>query len=280
MVAHPGSPLRISNRGSHFGSMPSPDAKQERFLREQKSPRGKGKKEEVVREDGKAAKAMIIDTKAANNRFSRRIYCPFANYAKSPEQEGQRTPTRQDPDRSILRLSLDSEVEKMPILHFDCKSDMDSSISTTTIGLESRSSLASTTSATTILDDRSSQFGGSTVLTLDTSIASSAASTISNADACVSAASTDMYGWEEEHDRRSSGESPRTPSWEQTLTTRGSRRSAHIPRMGEGNNKRKSLLYRVLNLKKADSSAENSPPTPGFPTSEWKVPASSTPNSL
>jgi hypothetical protein len=183
---------------------------------------------------------------------------PFYIPAKISEQDEVHPGTRVD---SIAgeqqRLSVDTEMA----MEFDFKTENGIWISANPLAHESRSSLATTTTtmtASTLVDDRMSQGA----LTLDTSVASSAASSaasmmssVGSIQSATTTASTDIYGWEEELDRKESIES--SLAWERELGRRlpsdgrtlGPRRGVH-----EFNNKcgddgrRKSLLYRVLNL--------------------------------
>jgi hypothetical protein len=93
---------------------------------------------------------------------------------------------------------------------------------------------------------------------VDTSVASSAASMMSSSASTYSASTnvSDIYGWEEELDRKSSIENHgaweremarRLPSGGRTVGPRV-RGSVHEMQYKREDGKRKSLLYRVLNL--------------------------------
>ncbi|KAG9244378.1 hypothetical protein BJ878DRAFT_421484 [Calycina marina] len=125
----------------------------------------------------------------------------------------------------------------------------------------SRSSLATAvTQATTMEDQRYS-----TALTVGTSVASSAASMMSSAAStyCSSANSTDIYGWEEELDRKSSID---TVSWDQE----SGRRGRHYSSCGVPRRKNKRLLYKAFSMSERRSGdiptipelPANSPVTP------------------
>jgi hypothetical protein len=173
---------------------------------------------------------------------------PFYIPAKVPEEIQVHT----RPVPSDDTISIDTAMEAI-LEDFDFKTDNGIWISAHAIAHESRTSLSTTTTASTLIDDRYSH--GS--LTIDTSFVNSAPSTISSAaDSIPSAASADIYGWEEELDRQTSMEG-RT-AWEQVVAPRlssGGRMGPHIrggcyesqyKRGGEG--RTRSLLYRVLNI--------------------------------
>ncbi|EHK99117.1 hypothetical protein M7I_5038 [Glarea lozoyensis 74030] len=104
------------------------------------------------------------------------------------------------------RLSVDTEMS----MHYDFKTENGIWISANPLAMESRSSLNTNTTYSTITDDRFDRMSTvSHALTLDTSVASSAASMMSSID---SASSADVYGWEEELDRKESIET--TSAWE------------------------------------------------------------------
>jgi hypothetical protein len=217
-----------------------------------------GKREEAIKRDGVAAKAInCVTTKTIEGealRFSRRrvqgqqpsFYIP----AKVPEQEEVTTihvPLSPD-DKMQVDTSLESTT-----MDFHFEEDNGTWVSAHPIAHESRTSLSTTTTgASTLIDDRMSNTG----LTLDTSVASSAASMMSTGS--IQSASTtmsaDIYGWEEELDRKTSIESH--AAWEREMARRsptGGRITG--PRLRNINDlqgrradgKRKSLLYRVLN---------------------------------
>lgn len=116
------------------------------------------------------------------------------------------------------------------------------------IARESRTSLSTiTTNASTLLEDNRYSVCSHGQLTIDTSVASSAASTVSS--------SSDVYGWEdsweEEPERKSSVESPNP--WESGLPQgrpfpQHHEISRSVTIAGARGRKRKGLLYRVLNI--------------------------------
>lgn len=120
------------------------------------------------------------------------------------------------------------------------------------IAHQSRTSIAtSTTAASTLVDERATP--GS--LTIDTSVGSSAASMLSSADSTQSAAtnSSDIYGWEDELDRKSSIEAhqPRILEYPRRSLpsggrTQGPRIRGDIPIHRRDDFRRKSLLHRVF----------------------------------
>jgi hypothetical protein len=131
------------------------------------------------------------------------------------------------------------------LMNFNFENDKGVWISAHPIAHESKTSLATTTTASTLIDDRCSHGAP----TLDTSIPSSAAS-------FQSAASSDIYGWEEELDRKTSIEgynlseqemAQRLPSGGGTTGPRVRGNQDFQYKRG-GESRRKSLLHRVLNL--------------------------------
>lgn len=182
------------------------------------------------------------------------------------------------------RLSVDTEMA----MQYDFKTENGIWISANPLAMESRSSLATNTTymtTSTIMDDRMSTISHG-ALTVDTSVASSSASMMSSIGSIQSATtvgSSDVYGWEEELDRKESIES--TVIWERELHRRlptGPRSFGPRPRTYDSSShkrvdgKRKSLLYRVLNLSGSRrGSVDTIPP---MPTSTHVSSGSSTPN--
>jgi hypothetical protein len=222
----------------------------EEFSRFGEHPKSPGRVEENIRRDGVAAKEIPTVADGAENHDlearapKRKIHGlhPFYIPAKVPEREE----VHYVPTLGIDKPSVDPSTE----MDFDFEEDNGIWISASPAFHGSRTSLATTmTAASATIDDRSQQ-GTSTV---DTSLASSGASMISSAASTYSAITncSDIYGWEEELDRKSSVEGQ--PMWQRETSRRlpsGGR--GMTPRARAGNfgldSKRKSLLHRVLNL--------------------------------
>lgn len=265
LEAHPGSPvdLSIARRPSLAASMASARSygSDIDISRYERSPKMIGKKEEGFRRDDVAAKGTISMAESDENsdresmRPPRRQHVsgvqPFYIPAKVPEnEEVQITTTSLHGDDS---MSVDTAMNDIE-MDFQFETDGGTWISANPIAHESRSSLATTTTTSTLMDDRYSHGA----LTVDTSVASSAASMMSSSASTYSASTnmSDIYGWEEELDRKSSIENH--GAWEHEMARRlpnGGR--IHGPRVRGGINdmqykredgKRKSLLYRVLNI--------------------------------
>ncbi|KAE8453095.1 hypothetical protein EG329_012282 [Mollisiaceae sp. DMI_Dod_QoI] len=218
-----------------------------------------GKKEEAIKRDGVAANRIYCVPSRNEERdilkFSKRRVQglqPFFIPAKVPEQE--EVTTVHVPISTEDKMAFDNSLESTA-MDFHFEEDNGTWISAQPIAHESRTSLATTTTAaSTLIDDRMSN----AALTLDTSVASSAASMMSSVGSIQSASTTtssDIYGWEEELDRKTSLESH--AAWERELARRlpsGGRtmgprlRNIHELQYKRADGKRKSLLYRVLNL--------------------------------
>jgi hypothetical protein len=117
---------------------------------------------------------------------------------------------------------------------------------------DSKSSLATTTTAMSTLNQRRYSHGA---LTVDTSVASSTTSTVSSPDSVCSPVTNtnDHYGWEEELDRRLSVENPQSRELELARRIASGDTVVgplHEPAPTRPDMKRKSLLYRVLNLRR------------------------------
>ncbi|KAF4637337.1 hypothetical protein G7Y89_g756 [Cudoniella acicularis] len=284
LEAHPGSPVDISDhpRPSLAASLQQrlyhgTDAEIARFERKA---RLAGKKENPIRRDGVAAKSWnsVGDREEKNKNEAPRFpnKCmqvaekPFFIPAKIQEQDEIQPETPEEPTQ---RLSIDTEMS----MQFDFKTTENGTwISANPLANESRSSLSTVTTYmtnSTVLDDRMSGISHG-ALTVDTSIASSAASMMSSVSSIQSATTTgssDVYGWEEELDRKESIES--SVAWQREVSRRlpsGGR--TYGPRLRNGmtdlqykraDGKRKSLLYRVLNLHGSRrGSMDDIPPVP------------------
>lgn len=277
--AHPGSPVEITGRRPFLPMSPVAQrlyhgSDEELMKYERKK---LGTIEEGVKKDGAAAKGYF----SARNRVassenesakvpSKRMAAssqPFFIPAKVPEDEelppepaispgSVVTPPVTTPgsvsgdDKSMVDTSVESTA-----MDFDFETDNGIWISAHPKAHESRTSLATTTtSASTLMEDRYSQ-----ALTVDTSIASSAASmmsSIGSIQSATTAASSDIYGWEEELDRKISIESGH-PGWDQGVVRiigpphrrmgpRGRGGVQDYPLRRTDGAKRKSLLWRVL----------------------------------
>jgi len=260
LEAHPGSPVDLT--GSRPSLTPSVAAQRlyhgtdEEISKYEK--KNMGKREEAIKRDGVAAKGISClpssrTEERDSSKFSRRRgqgLQPFFIPAKVPEQE--EVTHVHVPISADIKTAVDVSLESTA-MDFHFEEENGTWISAHPIARESRTSLA-TTITSTLIDDRRS----SAALTLDTSVASSAASMMSSVGSIQSATTTtsaDIYGWEEELDRKASIES--RAAWERELARRlpsGGRTMG--PRMGNvhelkykrADGKRKSLLYRVLSL--------------------------------
>ena len=271
LEAHPGSPVDLSRRSSlarSTGSQHGEEVAQQTI--------GSPGKEEATRRGGVAAKGYfstswksevenamtpVVGIRGRNSSFvtgdgpqGRRV--PFYIPARVPEQEELHTVSPTSIRRA--RGSVDTIGAASPI--FDFETDKGEWISASSQAHDSRTSLATTNITNILTDDRSVRTGA---LTLDTSVASSAASMVSSSAASTYSATTtvssDIYGWEEELDRKMSIENQ---NWEPQAPNRrlpSGGRTRRGPRLqgGAGLNdlnykradgKRKSLLYRVLNI--------------------------------
>lgn len=286
LEAHPGSPVDLTSarRPSLAASLATARSYDSNFdvSRSPRSPKTVGKTEESFRGDGVAAKALnLMDTERTDGevlKSPRRPHVvgmqPFFIPAKVPEDEEVRISTTSLNGDDVMSISTTTDVSEMD---FEFETDDSGTwISANPLAHESKSSLATTTTAaSTLIDER---FGHG-ALTIDTSIASSAASMMSSSASSYSATAnmSDIYGWEEELDRKSSIENHN--NWEREMARRlpsGGRTFGPRVRVGHelhhkrGDVKRKSLLYRVLNLSgrrgAEDSNGSITPPEAPFPT--------------
>jgi hypothetical protein len=278
LEAHPGSPVDLTGRrpslAASLASARSSGSNTD--LRSPRSPRLGGRNEGDVRGGGVAAKENTsVPNREENNEMKtpqRRMQVatvqPFYIPAKVPEEiQVQTTPVSGD-DRMSVDTAMDAS-----LMDFDFETDNGVWISAHPIAHESRTSLATTTTGSTLIDDRFSHGA----LTIDTSVASSATSMISSSAASIqSAASSDLYGWEEELDRKTSIDghsawereiSRRLPSGGRTMgpRSRGGVNEFQYKRAGDG--RRRSLLYRVLNISGRRGSEDSGMPMSAMPTS-------------
>jgi hypothetical protein len=258
LEAHPGSPVDLSgHRPSIAASLSSARSiGSNTDLRSPRSPQLEGKIEDVRRAGVAAKENTSVGDRDENNEMKmpqRRMQVaavqPFYIPAKVPEEiQVQTTPVSGED-----RTSVDTAMEAIS-MDFDFETENGIWISAHPIAHESRTSLATTTTASTLIDDRYSHGA----LTIDTSVASSATSMISSSAASIqSAASSDVYGWEEELDRKSSIDG--LNAWEREMArslpnggrtlgprVRGGVHDYQYKRAVQG--RRKSLLFRVLNI--------------------------------
>ena len=257
LEAHPGSPVDLSgHRPSIAASLSARSIGSNKDLRSPRSPQLEGKIKDVRRDSVAAKENTSVGDRDESNEMKlpqRRMQLaavqPFYVPAKVPEEIQVRTMSVSGDDR----ISVDTALEAIS-MDFDFETDNGVWISAHPIAHESRTSLATTTTGSTLIDDRYSHG----VLTIDTSVASSATSMISSSEASIqSAASSDIYGWEEELDRKSSIDGMN--AWEREMARslpsggrtmgprfRGGVHDFQYKRGAEG--RRKSLLYRVLNI--------------------------------
>lgn len=279
LEAHPGSPVEITGRRP-FLPMSAVAQRLYHGSDEEISKFEKtklGRIEEGVKKDGVAAKGnasvgnRVASSEGDSVKFpAKRMQVagaqPFYIPAKVPEdEEVPPTPVLTEPttptpspmigdDKSMVDTSVESTA-----MDFDFETDNGVWISAHPIARsESRTSLSTvTTAASTLMDDRYSQYSHG-ALTLDTSVASSAASMMSSTGSIQSAStatSADIYGWEEELDRKVSIESGnhgwdyvrRIPQGGRMVGPRG-RGGVQDYSLRRPDGKRRSLLYRVLNL--------------------------------
>ncbi len=262
LEAHPGSPVDLSGRRPSLTTSMAAQrlyhGSEEEFSRFRRLPKVMGENEEAIRKDGVAAKARYCnghrfdtdtDTFCSPPKRRTQGLQPFYIPAKVPEQdEFVQTPLDSPAEsKDSVDVSLDSTA-----MDFEFEEGNGVWISATPIAHESRASLATTATATSTLVDSGRSIQGT--LTVDTSVASSAASTMSSVDSIQSATTntSDVYGWEEELERKSSVESPNP--WGRRLSNGGRTldprvgRSMHDFSHKQSYGKRKGLLYRVLSL--------------------------------
>jgi hypothetical protein len=262
LEAHPGSPVDISGR--RRPSLPASLAPAHSYRSHADISGGEvspsmGRMEMSFRRDSVAVKQSILVMEDGERRVERTPNPPrgmrtFYIPEEVPENERVQvtTTTAGGEDVSAVDAVVDGG-----LMDFDFDFNSVSQISANPLGHDSRTSLASTTTAISTSVNRRFSHGA---LTVDTSVASSATSMMSSAASTYSAVTntTDMYGWEEELNRKSSVENPR--AWELDISRRvasggkvagpRTRGSFHEPPYKRADIKRKSLLYRVLNLRR------------------------------
>jgi len=273
LEAHPGSPVDLTcarrpSLAATLASARSPRSSKNSLSSNERLPRTLEHIEENVGRDGVAAKGSIsrieneemqeskIPTRRTYFTGTQSFYIP----AKVPEnEEVSITTTSLHGDDA---MSIDTAMDVDNEMDFQFDDHRGTWITANPLAHESRSSLATTTTATsTLMDERRYSQYSHGALTLDTSIASSNASMMSSAASTYSSSTntTDIYGWEEELDRKSTSD---FHPWERDSPRRlpsggrahlgprfpGTMHSAHESRIRRSDGKRKGLLYRVLNL--------------------------------
>lgn len=264
LEAHPGSPVDISKpRTSIANSLATQRLYHGSDEEHSRIPKSPVRREENIIRDGVAAKGFpfigpMMENCEHEMRTTRKKSHgsqPFYIPAKVPEQEE----VHYVPVSGNDKLSVDTAVESTE-MDFEFEEDNGVWISAHPVAHSSRTSLATTNTATSTLVDEKSNQGG---LTLDTSVGSSAASMVSS-DASLYSATTngsvDVYGWEEELDRKTSIEghhfwerevNRRLPSGGRTMGPRVRGNNGYdfqYSKRGPFDVKRRSLLHRVLNL--------------------------------
>lgn len=282
MVAHPGSPVDISGRrpslvtamaSTHVGR----NEKDFSFgsSRSHKSSKTLGNIEDgrimsrgIGGDDVAAKVGSLITGRETREKMMQVAGSPFCIPAKVAGQD--------EPRKSSETIAANTEVHE----DLDFEEDNGTWISANSEAHASKLSLMSTSSTSTIVDDRSPD----DALTTDTSIACSSASrtyssSAASINSCISGTSTDIYGWEEELERKSSEGSV---SWDHRSELGAAMRRLPSggrtmgPRMGfatgvqdfsykRADGKRKSLLYRVLNISSTKNVGDDVPPLPPLP---------------
>ncbi|PBP21702.1 hypothetical protein BUE80_DR007604 [Diplocarpon rosae] len=277
LEAHPGSPVDLT------GSCPASTAavsvqctfhgSEEGLSDIEKSTRAMGLHGESIMEDVVAAKEstnrmselekLEQDVQMIPKRRAVRQQQPFYAPAKAPEQDEAARPMSPEDSKTIIATFFD---QTQMNFEFDEDTGRGHVISATPTARASRTCLATTpTPADPFVGDRFSHGA----LTVDTSVASSAASMFSSAASTQSATtmtSSDIYGWEEELDRKNNANSHsanereaarRLPSGGRTMGPRH-RGGVHDYQYKHGAGKGKSLLCRVLNLSGSRGERRNS----------------------
>jgi hypothetical protein len=257
LEAHPGSPIDLSGRRrpSLAAAMAAHQASLNAHAKDFAQP--KEGIETRIKRDGVVAKSQCnceyVDVKTGpRTRVQTAATQPFFVPAKVPEQlEVHSLPSPSD-DGMSLDGSMDSALD------FDFQEENGVWISAIPRAHESHTSFSSCNTLHNSLGDIRSVHSS---LTVDTSLASSEASILSSSASVMSGTTncSDIYGWEEELDRKSSMESCASHAREaaqRRLHTGGRtqgynmRNEALMTRQLVG--KRKSLLHRVLNISRRD----------------------------
>jgi hypothetical protein len=294
LEAHPGSPVDISRP---LLSLSSPRAVQHLYngskANQARSPKSPGRDEESIARDGVAVKggSPLVGSRSESHEYEMRssrkkshgsqtFYIP----ARVPEQEEvQYAAATADNEKASPEAACEGTE-----MDFEFEEDNGIWISANPVNHHgSRTSLATTTTATsTAMDDKP----GPSALTIDTNVASSSASMISSAisvNSTFTTNSSDIYGWEEELDRKSTLEgrhmwekelARRLPSGGRTMgpRVRGNYGYDFQFKRGPLDGKRRSLLHRVLNLSGSRrSSTDDTIMTGGLPANDYHCPRTS-----
>lgn len=271
LEAHPGSPIDLSGRRPSLSATLA--ARRPYKLQGEGLVRSplQSKKENCIITGGVVAKLSSVAPSSLEVRDDECVKVPktkmlaasqpFFIPAKVPEhQVVHNLPSPIDDG-----IFIDTAMETAMDFHFE--EDNGLWISAIPIAHESRSSISTNTTGTsTLVEDK--YCTGS--LTVDTCIASSATSVLSSTASIASATTTnsDIYGWEEELERKSSMETHgyRYRDVERRLPSGGRTMGPRLrvePDFKRPDGKRKSLLHRVLNLSRRGT---EEPPIPMIPT--------------
>jgi len=261
LEAHPGSPVDITGRRPSLAAAMATSPRYQSGVKVQSPQReGEDKQEDVIMTDGVVAEGDCPKTRTEKRKTQFASSQPFYIPAKVLEQDEVHDITLSVDER----LSMDTMLETTS-MDFNFEEQNGLWISATPIGHESRTSFATSTTVTShIADDRFCH----APLTIDTSVASSAASMFSSVGSIQSATTTnssDIYGWEEELDKKASvelsnpwcnREPPRRMLPSGGRTHMGPRMHNNVPIYRRNDGKRKSLLHRVLNISGSGSRRE------------------------
>ena len=272
LEAHPGSPVDISGRRcpSLTTYVPAYSYRSDADYKDGEISPSTNRVEGSIRRGDVAAKAhtsilhdVVMDDAQTPTQFRsmKTFYIPD-KVASDESVQTENSPVHtQDGSQDVTM--------ETSWINFDFGFDTGSRIAANKPGNDSKSSLATTTTAISGPNHRRFSHGA---LTVDTSVASSATSMASSDASPYSAVtnSTDVYGWDEELDRRMSIEN--RVAWDPALTRRdttGSRMTVTRSRTDlydspykRADMKRRGLLHRVLNIRRgADESCVPAPPT-------------------
>ena len=269
LEAHPGQPIDLSGRRPSLSAALAARRPYKTPGEVLRSPLQSGN-ENCITTGGVVAKLTSAATSRCEDRENECVRLPktkmlaatqpFFIPAKVPEgQVVHNLPSPVDDG-----ISIDTAMEAAMEFHFE--EDNGLWISAIPIAHESRSSVStSTTGTSTLVEDKYCN----EACVIDTCIAPSTTSALSSCASNTSTTSnTDLYGWEEELDRKSSIETNgrgfrehrRLPSGGRTLGPRA-RMELNFKR---SDGKRKSLLHRVLNISRRETD-EPIPMVPSIP---------------
>lgn len=278
LEAHPGSPIDLNGR--RRPSLSAAMAAQRPLFKPQgtRSSPIYGKTDNCIMTGGVVAKAAnnckceLVDNEngySPKTKLQTAATQPFFIPAKVPEHYEVHT-IHSLPSPSDDGISMEGAMEHAMDFHFEEENGI--WISAIPRAHDSRASFCTGTS--TLVEDRYNH----SALTVDTSVGSSDMSVLSSAGSVTSGTtnSTDIYGWEEELDRKSSMESQtpylrdhqrRLPSGGRTSVSRARNETLTFRQL---TGKRKSLLHRVLNI----SRREINEPLPVTSTTPLSYPSS------